>query len=130
MAWGKSKPSAPPSTVRLVSSSSFARAAGPFATASLADPSRHSQLLPLLIVVAIIAAMAFVGYQAYLSVAKIQAHASKTMGKKNVVFTKDGVRVGVKHVENEQYVDATQSWVVKAWNLHNSGGKAEEKKKK
>lgn len=39
------------------------------------------------------------------------------MGKKNVVFTKDGVRVGVKHVQNENYVDATQSWVVKAWNL-------------
>ena len=42
------------------------------------------------------------------------------MGKKNVVFTKDGVRVGVKHVQNEKYVDATQSWVVKAWNLGNS----------
>lgn len=39
------------------------------------------------------------------------------MGKKNVVFTKDGVRVGVKHVQNEKYVDKTQSWVVKAWNL-------------
>ncbi|KZZ89003.1 hypothetical protein AAL_07946 [Moelleriella libera RCEF 2490] len=39
------------------------------------------------------------------------------MGRKNVVFTKDGVRVGVKHVQNENYVDKTQSWVVKAWNL-------------
>lgn len=45
------------------------------------------------------------------------------MGKKHVVFTKDGVRVGVKHVENEAYVDKTQSWFVKAWNL--SGGSAE-----
>ena len=42
------------------------------------------------------------------------------MGKKNVVFTKDGVRVGVKQVQNEKYVDATQSWVVKAWNLGNA----------
>jgi hypothetical protein len=39
------------------------------------------------------------------------------MGKKNVVFTKDGVRVGVKQVQNEKYVDKTQSYVVKAWNL-------------
>lgn len=39
------------------------------------------------------------------------------MSSKNVVFTKDGVRVGVKNIKNENYVDATQSWVVKAWNL-------------
>lgn len=39
------------------------------------------------------------------------------MGKKNVVFTKDGVRVGVRHMQNEKYVDKTQSYVVKAWNL-------------
>ena len=50
------------------------------------------------------------------------------MGSKNVVFTKDGVKVGVKHVETEKYVDATQSWVVKAWNL--SGGTQEDGNKK
>lgn len=43
--------------------------------------------------------------------------ASERMGKKNVVFTKDGVKVGVKQVQNEKYVDKTQSYVVKAWNL-------------
>ena len=47
-------------------------------------------------------------------------NASEKMGKKNVVFTKDGVKVGVKQVQNERYVDATQSWVVKAWNLGNA----------
>jgi len=73
--------------------------------------------------------MAWVGYQIYLSVTKIQAHASKQMGNKNVVFTKNGMRVGVKHVENEKYVDATQSWVVKAWNL-SSSSKDEPKNKK
>lgn len=36
---------------------------------------------------------------------------------KSVVFTKDGVRVGVKQMKNENYVDKTQSFVVKAWNL-------------
>jgi hypothetical protein len=39
------------------------------------------------------------------------------MGKKNVVFTKDGIKVGVKDIQNERYVDKTQSWVVKAWKL-------------
>ena len=56
-------------------------------------------------------------YQIYDSVVKIQAQASKKFNNKNVVFTKDGVRVGVKHVDSEKYVDATQNWVVKAWNL-------------
>lgn len=39
------------------------------------------------------------------------------MGKKNVVFTKDGLKVGVKSVETENYVDKTQSVLVKAWTL-------------
>lgn len=39
------------------------------------------------------------------------------MQSKNVVFTKDGVKVGVKELKNENYVDTTQSFLVKAWNL-------------
>ena len=72
----------------------------------------------MIILLVILAGLAFVSYQIYDSVTKIQAQASKKMSNKNVVFTKDGMRVGVKHVETEKYVDATQSWVVKAWNLH------------
>lgn len=50
------------------------------------------------------------------------------MNKKNVVFTKDGVRVGVKHVDDERYVDATQKWVVKAWD-HAADSKKPSKRK-
>lgn len=39
------------------------------------------------------------------------------MERRNVVFTKDGVRVGIRHVNTEKYVDQTQNWVVKAWSL-------------
>ena len=39
------------------------------------------------------------------------------MQSKNVVFTKDGLKVGVKEVKNESYVDSVQSGLVKAWNL-------------
>ncbi|KAK7428684.1 hypothetical protein QQZ08_004778 [Neonectria magnoliae] len=97
--------------------------------------STVSQVLPLLIVFAILAAGGWVGYQVYLSVAKIQETASERMGRKNVVFTKDGMRVGVKQMKNENYVDATQSWVVKAWNLGTNkddapGPKKDSKKKK
>lgn len=65
--------------------------------------------------------MAWVGYQIYLSVTKIQTQARKQMGN-NVVFTKDGMQVRVKSMENESYLDRTQSWVVKAWELGSSSG--------
>jgi hypothetical protein len=39
------------------------------------------------------------------------------MQAKNIVFTKDGLKVGIKEVKNESYVDATQGFLVKAWNL-------------
>ncbi|XXH01108.1 hypothetical protein Hte_007459 [Hypoxylon texense] len=86
-----------------------------------AKSSTFSQLLPLLILLAVLGGGAFVGYQIYLGVTKIRADAERHMAKKNVVFTKDGLKVGVKHVEQERYVDATQSWVVKAWNMSGSG---------
>ncbi|KAI1763700.1 hypothetical protein GGR53DRAFT_496650 [Hypoxylon sp. FL1150] len=85
-----------------------------------AKSSTFSQLLPLLILLVILGGAALVGYQIYLSVSKIRADAERHMAKKNMVFTKDGLKVGVKHVEQERYVDATQSWVVKAWNMAGS----------
>ncbi|KAG5916512.1 hypothetical protein E4U61_003539 [Claviceps capensis] len=75
------------------------------------------KLIPLLIAIVFVSAIGWVLYQVYDSATKIRDKASERMGKKNVLFTKDGVRVGVKDVQNEKYVDKTQSWVVKAWNL-------------
>lgn len=95
-----------------------------------AAPSTLSQLIPLLITLLFVGVLGWVLYQMYLSIAKIQATASEQMGNKNVVFTKDGVRVGVKHVHAESEVDATQSWVVKAWNLGNKSAKDQRKQQK
>lgn len=75
------------------------------------------QLLPLVVFFLVVAGAAWVGWQIYLSVTQMKGHVSQRMGKKNVVFTKDGLRVGVKHVENEKEVDATQRYLVNAWNL-------------
>ncbi|KAI2622684.1 hypothetical protein GGS26DRAFT_240507 [Hypomontagnella submonticulosa] len=93
-----------------------------------AKSSIFSQLLPLVILLVIVAGGAFVGYQIYLSVNKIRDTAEQRMAKKNVVFTKDGLKVGVKHVEQESYVDATQNWVVKAWNYGSSAPPAVKRK--
>lgn len=80
-------------------------------------PPPRSQLFPLVVFFAVLAGAAWVGWHIYLSVSKMSGHLSDRMGKSNVVFTKDGVRVGVKHVADENEVDATQRYFVNAWNL-------------
>lgn len=80
-------------------------------------PTTRSQLLPLVIFFAVVAGLAWVGYHIYLSVTQMQGNVSQRMGKKNVVFTKDGLRVGVTQVRHENEVDATQKYFVNAWNL-------------
>ncbi|TGJ84013.1 hypothetical protein E0Z10_g4766 [Xylaria hypoxylon] len=75
-----------------------------------------SQIIPLILLLLVVAGIGFVGYQVYIGATKIRENAENRFASRNVVFTKDGVKVGVKNIENERYVDATQSWVVKAWN--------------
>ncbi|KAG6006102.1 hypothetical protein E4U21_007399 [Claviceps maximensis] len=87
--------------------------------------STIGKLIPLLIAIIFVSAIGWVLYQVYDSATKIRDTASERMGKKNVIFTKDGMRVGVKDVQNERYVDKTQSWVVKAWNLGQSKSDAD-----
>ncbi|KAF2083265.1 hypothetical protein K490DRAFT_52115, partial [Saccharata proteae CBS 121410] len=52
----------------------------------------------------------------YLWVNDLTDKGVKKMQKKNVVFSKDGMKVGVKEVNEEEYADRTQSYLVKAWN--------------
>jgi hypothetical protein len=82
---------------------------------SVTDAGRR-QLLPLVITLLVLGVIAWVCYQVYLSLGKIQAQARKQMGD-HVVFTKDGMRVNVQNMEAESYLDKTQSWFVKAWEL-------------
>ncbi|KAL2268142.1 hypothetical protein VTJ83DRAFT_2988 [Remersonia thermophila] len=93
MAWGRSSQPSPPPASRLWS------------------------LLPLLIALAIVGAIAWVVYQIYLTLLRAQAETMQKMESSNVALSRDGVRVGVRNVGHEKYVDQTQSWVVKAWNL-------------
>ncbi|KAI9801661.1 MAG: hypothetical protein M1833_002343 [Piccolia ochrophora] len=95
MAWGRaSKPTPPPP-----------------------PPSALSKLLPLIVLAIVLGGLAFVGFQIYLMANNIADSTSKHLEKKNVLFTKDGMKVGVKEVNNENYVDQTQNMIVKAWNL-------------
>jgi hypothetical protein len=76
-----------------------------------------SKLLPLIVLLIVLLGAAFVAYHLYIAFTQISSAANDKMQSKNVVFTKDGMKVGVKEVKNENYVDKTQSFLVKAWNL-------------
>lgn len=77
----------------------------------------HSKLLPLIVLLVILAIASFIAYQLYLTATQISRTASQKLEQKNVIFSKEGLKVGVKDVKNESYVDATQNFLVKAWNL-------------
>lgn len=79
--------------------------------------SALSKVLPLIILLIVLGGFAFVGYHFYLTCQKISKTTTDKMQSKNVFFTKDGIKVGVKEMKNENYVDATQGFLVKAWNL-------------
>ncbi|KAK6000858.1 hypothetical protein QM012_003583 [Aureobasidium pullulans] len=90
-----------------------------------------SNLLPLVILFVVVGAFAFVGYQVgpfpsynnahatgadmaqqmYLWTNDLANQGKKTMEKKNVMFTKDGMKVGVKEMSEEEYADRTQRCV-------------------
>ncbi|KAJ9649017.1 hypothetical protein H2199_000930 [Coniosporium tulheliwenetii] len=79
-------------------------------------------LIPLIILFVFLALGAWIGYQIFLFANEMADRGVKKMEKKNVSFTKDGMRVGVKDVKNEEYADRTQSVLVKAWQFAGLGG--------
>jgi hypothetical protein len=82
MAWGKSTP--PPTE------------------------SAISKVAPLLIFFVFVGVIAAVLLQVAKTASDIADNAGKKLEKKNVLVTKGGVKVGVKEVGNEKYVDRTQ----------------------
>ncbi|KAL1311049.1 hypothetical protein AAFC00_001263 [Neodothiora populina] len=74
------------------------------------------KLLPLVVLLVIVGIAAFVGYQIYLWSNEMADRGKRHMDKKNVSFSKEGMKVGVKQVNDEEYADKTQSYLVKVWN--------------
>ena len=67
-----------------------------------------SEFFPLLALFVVVVVAAVVGFAIYTVVTEIADKTQQKMEEKNVVFTKDGMRVGVKEVRNEQYVDKAE----------------------
>ncbi|KAI9886559.1 MAG: N-alpha-acetyltransferase mak3 [Watsoniomyces obsoletus] len=80
-------------------------------------PSTLVKILPLLILFFFLAIAAVIGYHIYCAANEITNAAGKKLEGNRIVCSRDGVKVSVTHVEDETYVDRTQSILVKAWNL-------------
>lgn len=67
-----------------------------------------SKLVPLVLLFFGVVAAAFVGFVVYTIATDIADKTSKKMERKNVSFGKEGMKIGVKEVKTENYVDQTQ----------------------
>ena len=70
----------------------------------------HS-LVPLVILLFVVAILAVVGYIAYSIVQDVTKSTREKMEERNVMFTKDGMTVGVKELKDEDYKDRSQRLV-------------------
>lgn len=69
-----------------------------------------SKLVPLIVLALCLVFAAFVGYAIYTIATDVADKTSKKMEKKNVSFGKEGMKIGVKEVRTENYVDQTQRY--------------------
>lgn len=71
----------------------------------------RASLLPLAILFVVIAVLVVVGFIVYSIVQEVTNTTREKMEKRNVMFTKDGMTVGVKELKEEDYVDRSQRLV-------------------
>lgn len=72
--------------------------------------AKSSNLVPLLVLFVLVAVAAAVGFVAYSVATEVSDKAARRMEKKNIKFSKDGMKVGVKEISTEDISDTTQSY--------------------
>ncbi|KAA8646103.1 hypothetical protein EYZ11_011869 [Aspergillus tanneri] len=73
-------------------------------------------LLPLFVLLIVVSVIAVIGYIAWSVAQEVTRNTRSKMEKKNVVWTRDGMKVGVKELKDEDYKDRSQSVLVNIWN--------------
>ena len=68
-------------------------------------------LVPLLILTIVLLAAAAIGYVVLTIISDVADKTSKKMERHNVSFTRDGMKVGVREVKDEDYKAQTQRCV-------------------
>ncbi|OKL58757.1 hypothetical protein UA08_05581 [Talaromyces atroroseus] len=78
--------------------------------------ARTNSIVPLIILFLVIGVLAAVGFVVYTIVQDISKKTRAKMEKRHIQFSKDGVKVSMKEVNDEDYKDQTQSVLVNMWN--------------
>ncbi|KAJ9297781.1 hypothetical protein DTO271G3_4002 [Paecilomyces variotii] len=73
-------------------------------------------LVPLLILFVVIGVIAVVGFIVYGIIQEVTNQTRAKMEKKHIMFNKDGLKVEVKELTDEDYRDRSQSVLVNMWN--------------
>ncbi|KAL1999773.1 hypothetical protein VTN02DRAFT_4049 [Thermoascus thermophilus] len=73
-------------------------------------------LVPLLILFVVVGVIAFIGVVVYGIVQGVGSATRERMEKRHILVTKDGMTVSVKELNDEDYVDRSQSVLVSIWN--------------
>ncbi|PLB53032.1 hypothetical protein P170DRAFT_462830 [Aspergillus steynii IBT 23096] len=99
-----------------------------------------ARIIPLVILLVVVSVLAVIGYIAWSIAQEVTRTTRSKMEKKNVVWTRDGMKVGVKELKDEEYKDRSQSVLVNMWNhtsfpayksrLWNMTGSADEAEKR
>lgn len=72
---------------------------------------KSSNVVPFILLLLFVAVLAAVGFVAYSIAQNVSKNTREKMERKHVVFTKDGMKVEVKELQDEAYKDRTQRCV-------------------
>lgn len=70
-----------------------------------------ARIIPLIILLVVVTVLAVIGYIAWSIAQEVTRNTRSKMEKKNVVWTRDGMKVGVKELKDEDYKDRSQRCV-------------------
>ncbi|KAJ5943916.1 hypothetical protein N7516_004084 [Penicillium verrucosum] len=73
-------------------------------------------ILPLILLLVFVGILAAVGFVVYSIVQDVGKNTREKMERKNIAFTRDGMKVQVREVKDEAYKDQTQSVLFNMWN--------------
>ncbi|KAJ5338454.1 hypothetical protein N7452_005182 [Penicillium brevicompactum] len=73
-------------------------------------------IVPLILLLVFVGILAAVGFIVYSIVQDVSKNTREKMERKNMTFTKDGMKVQVREIKDEAYKDQTQSVLVNMWN--------------
>ncbi|KAJ5760810.1 hypothetical protein N7520_007966 [Penicillium odoratum] len=74
------------------------------------------KVVPLVLLLLFVAILAAVGFAVYSVLQDVKKNTRAEMERKNVVLSKDGMKVNMKEIDDENYKDRTQSVLYNMWN--------------